>query len=187
MATVCYCFYHFITTLRKSILLSLSILTTTYCFCQSVYERKIPADLLKQDFKMLRDSLQKYHSGLYRYVPKAKLDHIFDSCYSSITEDMTILRFYGLTSFAIGAIEDGHTNCRLPKQVMTDYLNNAKFFPAMVMFIGDRIFIRCSNQNNELNESELLSIDHHPTSEIVRELFRYIPSDGAINQEKAGK
>lgn len=171
--------------LRKMILSSLFIITSTYCFCQSDYERKIPADLLKQDFNMLRDSLQKWHGALYRYVPKAKLDHIFDSCYASITEDMTIPRFYGLTSFAIGAIEDGHTNCRLPKQVMNDYLNNTKFFPAMVMFIGDRIFIRCSNQNNELNESELLSIDHYSSNEIAQKLFRHIPSDGAIQSRKS--
>jgi hypothetical protein len=139
---------------------------------------------LKQDFKMLRDSLEKLHPGLYRYKSKAYMDHVFDSCYATIQDSMAITTFYALTSFVIASFDDGHTNCRLPKQVLSDYLNNTKVFPAMVMFIHNRAYIYCGKQDEVPAESELLSIDGHPMQSIVDRLFKYIPSDGNIQSHK---
>ena len=82
------------------------------------------------------------------------------------------------------SIEDGHTNCRLPKQVMNEYMSNTRVFPAMVMFIHHKAFVFCCKQKDELAGAELLSIDHHPMGEIIQRLFSYIPSDGRIESRK---
>jgi len=146
--------------------------------------KKINADLLRQDFTMLRDSLQTLHAGLYRYKSKQEMDAIFDSCYKTLNQPMSESDFFRLVSFAIGAIEDGHTNCRLPRDEQKDYLNNVKVFPALVVFINNRAFILCCAQNNTLAGAELLSINSHPLNEIIQNLFLLIPSDGAIQSRK---
>ena len=91
--------------------------------------KKLPSDLVRQDFSMLRDSLQDLQPSLYRYQSKATIGHIFDSCFATIRDSMTVPDFYALTSFVVATIGDRHTNCKLPDPVMHDYMGNVKVFP----------------------------------------------------------
>jgi hypothetical protein len=146
--------------------------------------QKIAPALLKQDFVLLRDTLQKTHPGLYVYKNKVAYDKMLDSCLSAIKDSLTLTDFYALTSFAVASIGDGHTNCRLSNQMMNDYYDSVNVFPAMVMFINNRAFIFCCKQNPGLAESEVLSINDHPINEIVSSFFQHIPSDGFIQSRK---
>jgi hypothetical protein len=56
--------------------------------------QKNPATLLKQDLRVLRDSLQKLHPGLHRNQSKARIDQLFDSCYEAIRDRMAVTDFY---------------------------------------------------------------------------------------------
>jgi Peptidase family S41 len=161
-------------------------ITAISAFSQPINEsfRKIPQAQLRQDFMLMRDTLQKVHAGLYTYKTKASLDRIFDSCYASILDSMTVYDFYVLTRFVLATIEDGHTNCRLPGEVQNDYFNNIKVFPAMVMFINGRAYIFCCKQDTSLAESELISINNHSMDEIINRLFNYICSDAGIQSRK---
>jgi hypothetical protein len=145
---------------------------------------KMPPTLLRKDLTMLKDTLEKIHPGLHRYKDKPTLNHVFDSCLGTIKDSMAVTDFYALTSYYIAAIEDGHTNCRLPAPLLNDYMHQVKLFPAMVQFIHNRAFIICCNQDASLAESELLSINHHPLNEIIQRLFTCIPSDGGIPSHK---
>lgn len=128
--------------------------------------------------------MQKIHPGIYRYQSKVAIDHIFDSSFSSIRDSMTVPEFYAMTSFIIASMGDGHTNCKLPDAVMNDYYSNTKVFPAMVMFIHNKAFIYCCNQDHGIAETELLSINNHPTDKIILRLFNYIQSDAFIQSHK---
>jgi hypothetical protein len=145
---------------------------------------KLSPGLLRKDFSVLRDSLQKLHPGIYRYRNKTTIDHIFDSCWASIHDSMTVTDFYGLASFVIASFGDGHTNCRLPNEVIKDYISKNKVFPAMVMFIHNRAFIYCCKQNASLNGSELVSINDQPMNKITLRLCGYIQSDAFIQSHK---
>src|SRR5665213_1025696 len=103
--------------------------------------QKIAPSLLRNDFLLLRDTMQKLHPGIYRYQSKATIDHIFDSTFSTIRDSMTVPEFYAKTSFIIASIGDGHTNCKLSDAVMNDYYSNTKVFPAMIMFIHNKALI----------------------------------------------
>ncbi len=145
---------------------------------------KIPAAELRKDFAYMTDTLKKIHAGLYRYQQKQTLDRIFDSCQSSIKDSLTLADFYVLTRFAVSAIKDGHTNCRLPEAAMKGYFDSVKVFPAMVLFIHSKSYILCCKQNDSLSESELISIDGHDMETVIDRLFKYIPSDGNIESRK---
>jgi len=162
------------------------LFSTTGSFAQTdnYQSKKIAGSSLKSDFALLRDTLQKLQPSLYRYKSKAYIDNMFDSCYSAIKDSMTITDLYALTSFATAAIQDGHTNCRLPRQTMIDYISNIKVFPAVTMFMNNRAFILCCKQKGELTKTELLTINNHSVNEVIQQLFNYIPSDGSIQSRK---
>ncbi len=149
----------------------------------SYITRLSPADA-KHDLVTLRDTLQLRHPGMYRYVPRQRMDAIWDSCQSVIRDSMTIPQLHALASFAIAEMEDGHSNCRLPQSVQQQYLANIKVFPALVMFINHHAFIYCCKQNDALAGSEILEINGHPMDRIVDRLFQFVPSDAAIESRK---
>jgi len=112
------------------------------------------------------------------------MDAVFDSCLGSIRDSMRVTSFYRLTSRVIAAMEDGHSNCRLPRSMMTSYFGSVPVFPGIVLFINGRAYFLCCKQRPELAEAELTAIDGRPMGEVIGALFGYIPSDGAIESRK---
>lgn len=175
--------------IHKKVKTLLLIITSTITLTSSAQTnnfkfQKIEPSLLKRDFLLLRDTMQKIQPSMYRYRNKATIDYVFDSCFATIHDSMTVPEFYALTSFAIASIGDGHTHCNLPESVMNDYYDNIKVFPAMVMFIHNKAFIYCCKQNTKIEASELLSINNHSMDEIIQRLFSYIQSDAFIQSHK---
>ncbi|MES2006442.1 MAG: S41 family peptidase [Bacteroidota bacterium] len=172
--------------LKKVVLLACLCSPVTLCIAQADAYRpqKIPADALHTDFRLLRDTLQKIHPGIYRYQTKPMMDKLFDSCYASIHDSMTVTQFFMLTNFAIAAMKDGHSNSKMPRPVINEVISHEKILPAMVMFINNRVFVYCCNQDTTLTGAELLTINGHTIEQIVQRLFTYIPSDAGITSRK---
>lgn len=55
---------------------------------------KFPVDLLKRDFRTLRDKLESLQPGLYLYTSKDSLDKIFNAMENSLSEPLTSIEFY---------------------------------------------------------------------------------------------
>ncbi|HWB94752.1 MAG TPA: S41 family peptidase [Puia sp.] len=168
--------------MKKLILILIFGCATAALFAQT--DTLLAPAALRSDLVLLRDTLQDVHPGLYRYRSKAYIDAVFDSCLGSIRDSMRVTSFFRLTSRVIAAMEDGHTNCRLPGPLMKAYYANADVFPAVVLFIGGRAYFLCCRQQPELATAELLTINGRPMSTIIERLFEYIPSDGAIESRK---
>lgn len=148
------------------------------------YNQRIARSLLQQDFQLLRDTLRKSHPGLYRYRAKADMDHILDSCYTSIADSETVIQFYTRVAYIIASIGDGHTNCNLPRPVLREFIDQEKFFPALLIFIHSHAYIYCCNQYPEIRGAELLSINGRPMREVLEQLYNYVQSDGFIRSHK---
>jgi hypothetical protein len=52
--------------------------------------KKIPQAQLRQDFLVMKDTLQKIHAGLYTFKTRAEIDHTFHSCYTTKRDSMTL-------------------------------------------------------------------------------------------------
>src|SRR6266487_6840272 len=96
----------------KTLAFIFACIFTTGSFAQTTnyQQKKIAPALLRQDFSLLWDTLQKIHPSLYVYKSKAAVNGMFDSCFSTIQDSLTITDFYALTRFVIASIGDGHTN-----------------------------------------------------------------------------
>jgi hypothetical protein len=148
--------------------------------------KKIPPELLREDFTVFRDSMVRIHAGLYRYKDKKVLDKQFDSCWSGLDHPMTVMEYFPIISFLVSSVEDGHTECFPPAETI-DYLKeNAKIFPVQFRLIKNKAFIPCNTKEFPAG-TEVISIDHEPVHEIAKRLFHYLPSDGNIGTGKYTK
>lgn len=142
----------------------------------------INTEFLRQDFIAFRDSLQKLHPSLYRYQNKKVLNKKFDSSFATLNHKMTVIEFYNVISFLVSTIEDGHTSCFLPREVINNVLN-AKVFPIQLMLINNKAYIPCDTKKLT-SETEVIAIDKEAISKIKEKLFSYLPSDGKIQTQK---
>lgn len=150
----------------------------------TVLLNNIEPKLLKQDFTFFRQELEKEHAGLYRYKSKLVLNKLLDSCFAALNCPMPQLEFAKSIMFVISSIEDGHTGTNLSRLLMNYYTENEKMFPVYVFFIHRKAYVLCSRMNELPAETEILSIDNKPISEITEKLLQYLPSDGKIETKK---
>lgn len=122
--------------------------------------------LLKEDFKLFREALQKEHGGLYRYKSKKVIDNVFDSIYSQLNRPMTQLEFGKSVLFVISSLQDGHTGTDITRSMLSEYGVNEKMFPSFLYYVGDRAYMKCSKLKELPEGTEILSIDGHSTGVI---------------------
>ena len=162
-------------------------------FCQIIFAQQkqtiikadvtlIAPEILKEDFTIFKDSLQKLHPSLYRYQNKEVLTKMFDSCYATLNKQMTVIEYYKVISFLVSAIEDGHTSCFLPREAVK-YMLSDKIFPLQLWFINNQAYIPCETKKFP-SATELISVDGEQIGKIKEKLFNYLPSDGKIETEK---
>jgi hypothetical protein len=111
------------------------------------------------------------------------MDALFDSCYRSIGDSMTLFEFYRVTCVVVAAIEDGHADCTPPDRPLDDLLKHTKMFPWRLWFNDDKAFVFCEKPGFPTG-TEIVSIDDHPMTEIIRRVFDCLKSDGAIRTGK---
>jgi C-terminal processing protease CtpA/Prc len=149
----------------------------------SNYSQKIAPEVLKQDFLLLRDSLQSLHAGLYRYKTEHEMNEAFDQSYQLLNHAMTEIDYFAIVSRLISNIEDGHTECFLPQDVIKAIIADVKIFPIQPKFIGDKAYIPCETKEFPAG-TEIVKIDGKPINKIREQLFRLLSSDGCIETEK---
>lgn len=150
----------------------------------TVLSNLIGPERLKQDFAFFRESLRKEHAGLYRYKNKMELNKLFDSCFATLNHPMAQLEFGKTIMFVISSLEDGHTGTNISRLLMNSYSENTKMFPAYIFFISKKAYVICSKIKELPAETEILSIDNNPISDIRKKLLQYLPSDGKIETKK---
>ncbi|MEZ2337378.1 S41 family peptidase [Mucilaginibacter sp. RCC_168] len=173
--------------LSKPIILILFLLFILFrtAFAQSVNDisKQIAPELLQQDFTALRDTLQKIHAGLYRYKSKAEMDRLFDRYFKELDHPMNEVAYFAIISQLISGIEDGHTECFLPKDFINQFITQVKLFPIQPRFIGNNAYVPCNTRELPAG-TEIISIDHRSIGTIRKRLFEHLSSDGRIQTEK---
>ncbi len=101
---------------KKFFLLGI-ILFQLGCFSKTntTQQKFIKAAALKEDFDILRKTLEEAHPGLYWYSYRPDMNIFFDSAKASIQHDMTSIEFFKMLLPVIANIKCIHTSLRLPK------------------------------------------------------------------------
>ena len=73
--------------------------------------KKLPQELLRKDYLLLRNILEKKHPSIYWYTPKDSMDHYFDYYFKGIADSMTEQQFaWQVLAPLVDKIHCGHTS-----------------------------------------------------------------------------
>jgi hypothetical protein len=173
--------------LKRILLIFLCVLIARGTFAQTSNNLKMIApELLRQDFTMLRDSLEKFHAGLYRYQTKTQMDRLFDHCFTELDHPMNTVQYFNIISYLISGIKDGHTECFMAKETIDQLKAHVKWFPVQVRLIGDRTYVSCNTKEFAAG-TELSTINAISVNTIRKQLFQRLSSDGSNETAKYEK
>lgn len=109
--------------------------------------RKFSPAALQQDYGIFCDTLRALHGGLYRYKSKQQMDALFASDKAKLTDSLTFRQFFDLVAHTASAIEDGHTNVRIPAALQGYLSHKALLFPVQLRFFGTKAYVVCDTHD----------------------------------------
>ncbi|MGN6177714.1 MAG: S41 family peptidase [Mucilaginibacter sp.] len=148
--------------------------------------RKFGPAALQQDYRIFRDTLRALHGGLYRYKSKQQIDALFAQDETKLADSLSFREFFGLVAHTASAIEDGHTNVRIPASVQHFLSDKALLFPVQLRFFDTKAYVICDTHDFP-PATEIISINNVSVNNIRKKLFSYMTSDGSTESEKYWK
>lgn len=148
--------------------------------------KKYSPEELREDFTVLRKTLEANHPSLYWYTSKDTIDWYFNNVYSNITDSMTEDAFRNRIAWATSHIKCGHTSVRSSKKYSNAILKaRPPVFPLAVKTWDDSLVVLSSAFRNDSvfrRGTVLLSVDNKNPKQLLDSMFQFISTDGnAIN------
>ncbi len=161
----------------RTTLLIISLLLFSFTNAQ----KRIKPKKLIEDFDYLITELKLQHQGLYNYIDKNQTDKKIDSIRNTLRKPQSKLKFYEKLRYVIGLTNEGHTSIELPKWTMIKLGLSKSFLPLTVKVFDDNLIIS-QNYGKNIKEikrgAKIVSINNEKVSEILKELYNLIPTDG---------
>ena len=157
------------------------LLFTLSTYAQEDYlTRQFSPQALQEDFKVLRESLEEAHPGLYWYRSKQEMDAAFDDMASQITSSMTEKEFFTLIEPIIPKVGCLHTRIYPSEAFSENYWQEAHFLPLDIWFENGKAYVRNNYSGMEVLEPglEIVSVNGVTIPEIINHTMQRIPSDG---------
>jgi hypothetical protein len=141
---------------------------------------------LREDFAILRASLQEGHGGVYRYSTEAQMNRVFDRAEQAIAAPMTELEFHRFLAPVIAAVNDGHTGLMHSGALERHMRQQPVLLPFKLAFVAGTGYLHrnYSDHADLAMGGELVSINGNSMDEIVRTMFEALPSDGRVETSK---
>lgn len=146
----------------------------------------IEKEKLLLDFDLLKQGLEKYHSGLYWYTSQDSFDIAFSRAKNRINRDMNALEFYKIIAPLISLTREDHTDIYLPDETKNLMFKKTHFLPLTVKFLGTKLYCIYNGSNNNANirYTEIESINGETPIEIVSKIGTLYANDGFIKPVK---
>jgi hypothetical protein len=140
-------------------------------------QNQYSAQALREDFALVRSSLEEAHAGLYVHRSQDEVSRLFDSVETRL-HDMPEAEFYATVAEALAGIRDGHTRSLPSERWLQWYEASAAVVPMRVRVVSGRAFVVGSANPRIVRGSEILAIDGQAMSSILEKLRRHLPLDG---------
>ncbi|MBD0331749.1 MAG: hypothetical protein ICV66_03765 [Chitinophagaceae bacterium] len=152
--------------------------TCNFSTRNDAHQELLASAALKEDFDILRKTLEEAHPGLYWYSDKLAMNNFLDSTKSLIDHDMASIAFFKMLLPVIANIRCSHTNLRLSKSTNTVANQFTYLLPFDFFCQNGKLYIRKSLNGKKYEGREILSINNIETKEILKTLLNNIPADG---------
>ncbi len=145
--------------------------------------KKLPQDLLRKDYLVLRNILEKKHPSIYWYTPKDSMDLYFDSYYRAIPDSMTEQQFaWQILAPLVDKIHCGHTSVGSSKAYRKWAVGKRlPSFPLYFKVWNDTMAVSANlNRKDSIFKRGTLvtSVNGVSNKELVKKMFSYLPEDG---------
>lgn len=148
--------------------------------------KKLPQDLLRKDYTVLRNILEKKHPSIYWYTPKDSMDWYFDTYYRAIPDSMTEQQFaWQILAPLVDKIHCGHTSVGSSKAYRK--WATGKRLPSFPLYfkVWDDTMAVSANLNRKdsifKRGTLVTSVNGVSTTGLVNKIFNYLPEDGYAN------
>ena len=144
---------------------------------------KLPADLLEEDFAVLRGALTELHPALYEYAGRDEMDSVFERGLDAVEDSMTESRFaYRVIAPVLSRIRCGHTSLSLSDRY-TRAMRGIRLpsFPLHVKTWGDTMVVTrvLGNRDSTVGKGDLLkSVDGLGPARLRAVMSSYLSADG---------
>lgn len=148
--------------------------------------KKIKKEQLELDFELLKQGLEKHHSGLYWYTPKDSVDMAFLNGFEKIQSEMNEIEFFKVISPIVSLTREDHTNIKFSSEIVKFLNKEACYFPFKIVFLDKKMYIsdEYSQDILGLKGREIVEINGKTPIELVSVLGKYYASDGFIKPVK---
>ncbi|MEM9456588.1 MAG: S41 family peptidase [Myxococcota bacterium] len=167
-------------------LLAASLAGSTNCAPTFEGLAPVPADKLERDFEVLRQGLEQFHTGLYRYTSKESYDREFDRARRLIDGPMNEREFFRVVAPVVTFAREGHSGTR-PSEGYDHYIRTqAPLLPVAVWIRSGTVYCTelGSPQAPDARGASIVAINQEAIADIVTKLRRYIPTDGFIESAR---
>lgn len=152
-------------------------------------DKKYPKELLREDYTILRNILEKKHPSLYWYTPKDSMDIYFNKGYQEINDSMTELQFgWKILAPVISKIHCGHTGFGMSKG-WNKFIRNKRMpsFPLYLKAWNDTMVVAANlNRKDSILKKGMIitSINGVENKELINKMFSYLSEDGYSSNVK---
>jgi len=146
----------------------------------------MPPAQTQADFDLMRKALEEAHSGLYRYASKLQMDRIFDAERSKLRRSLSKTEFMAVLVETLAQIRCGHTGLT-PDEETQKLFADARMFPLRIMVEGRRLVVLYNDTPDDQSirpGMEVLEINGHKASDILRRILPTMATDGDIETGK---
>lgn len=130
---------------RRGLFWALLLPLLLSCFSKNEKQtaiRRIPVADLQYDFRVLRQTLEEGHPGLYWYTDKQRMDRFFDSVYGTLNHPLTEVEFLKTVLPVIANIRCVHTNVSIAGEGIAAQMKTATFLPLDLFFVQGNAYVR---------------------------------------------
>ena len=166
----------------KNISSVMFVFITALSFAQkATKENRIAPEKLRQDFQILRTSLEEGYPGMSRYNSKIFTDSLFDSSEKQLQKEMSEREYFLFLSKIVMQLHDGHMDVYPTEKTLEKLANRECTIPFQAFISGQKMYVQKNYSNfsdKELLGAEIISINGQPVSSIIAEVLKICTSDG---------
>ncbi len=147
--------------------------------------KMLSPEQMQKDFNYLRRILTETHPGLYRYLPKEKMQVKLDSVYQLLNKPLPFYSFYKNVLSVISDVRCAHTNA-LPTADFNRYIGSIRTFPFFLFPIDNKLYVifNGSTDSQITLGYQLVQINGRSSDNIMQTIKKHYWSDGYIEVSK---
>lgn len=146
------------------------------------YNKKLPAEKVKEDIVLLKKILEANHPSLYWFTPKDSLDYFFESAYQNLPDSLNEIQVKNKVASIVSKIRCGHTSVRFSQDFSTHTQQHQyPMFPLFLKAWDDSLVVLANAFEKDTifkRGTIITSINGKNNRAILDSIFQFISTDG---------